>query len=186
MSEEVEGTVEETEETTVYDQNVDSEVDDTAQKEQDRAFAEQRRKLKAAEKRAKELEAKLTEQERAKAEAEGRYKELYEEERAARELAEQQAEERERRERITQLATDLGFQNPGIAHRLLDGDDTVDDTVTERALKALAKKEPYLLKDQPVRTAAPVGDAASDNSDDPQLNAAMGLLETINRVRSGG
>lgn len=186
MSEEVEGTPVDETETAVFDQEVEAVKDDNAQKDQDRAFAEQRRKLRAAEKRAADLEAKLGEQERAKAEAEGRYKELYEEERAARELAEKQAEERERRERITQLASDLGFQNPSVAYRLLDGEDIVDDTMSERALKALAKKEPYLLKDQPVRTAAPVGDTASDSSDDPQLQAAQGLLDTINRVRNGG
>lgn len=158
------------------------EADDAAQKEADRAFAEQRRKLKAAEKKAAELEAKLNDKQRAEAEAEGRYKELYEEERSAREAVEKQVEERERRDRVTQLASDLGFVNPSVAHRLLDDDDTVDDTVAERALKALAKQEPYLVNQQPQRTAAPAGSAVQE-SDDPQLNAAKGLLDAINRVR---
>jgi hypothetical protein len=156
------------------------EADDTGQK--DRAFAEQRRKLKAAEKKAADLEAKLTERQRADAEAEGRYKELYEEERTARETAEKQAEERDRRDLVTQLASDLGFRNPAVAHRLIDDEDTVDSTVTERALKALAKKEPYLLADQPSRTAAPAGSSVKE-SDDPDLNAGRGLLDAINRVR---
>lgn len=175
--------------TGIYDAEQHGDVDsgegteDAAAKEAaDRAFAEQRRKLKAAEKRAAELEAQLTEKQRAEAEAEGRYKELYEEERQAREAAEKAAAERERRDRITQLASDLGYQNPGLAHRLLDDDDTVDDTVTEAALKALAKQEPYLLKEQPVRTAAPTSSTAQ-TEDDPQLNAAQGLLEAIRQVR---
>lgn len=171
----------------IYDAEAQGDVDvegtDEAKEAADRAFAEQRRKLRAAEKRAAELEAKLTEKERAEAEAEGRYKELYEEERQAREAAEKAAAERERRDRVAQLASDLGFRNPQVAHRLLDADDLVDDTVAEASLKALAKQEPYLLAEQPVRTAAPVT-AGGKESDDPQLNAAEGLLDAINRVRS--
>lgn len=188
MADETDG--QEVEDTTaIYDAESEGDVEigegteDAAAKEAtDRAFAEQRRKLRAAEKRAAELEAKLTEKQRAEAEAEGRYKELYEEERAAREAAETAAAERERRDRITQLASDLGYQNPGLAHRLLDGEDTVDDTVAEAALKALAKQEPYLLKEQPVRTAAPTSNTAQ-TEDDPQLNAAQGLLDAIRQVR---
>lgn len=184
--EEAVGQEDQEQDSAVFDREVEatelSEADDTAAKEADRAFAEQRRKLKAAEKKAAELEAKLTEQERAKAEAEGRYKELYEEERSARESVEKLIEERERRDRVTQLASDLGFVNPSVAHRLLDDEDTVDDTVAERALKALAKQEPYLVEQQPSRTAAPAGSAVKE-SDDPQLNAAQGLLDAINRVR---
>jgi hypothetical protein len=187
MAEEAISQEEPQDESIPFDREVEAteldEADTTAQKEADRAFAEQRRKLKAAEKKAAELEAKLNEKQRAEAEAEGRYKELYEEERAARELAERQAEERERRDLVTQLASDLGFRNPTVAHRLLDDEDTVDATVTERALKALAKKEPYLLQEQPSRTAAPAGSTVQE-SDDPQLNAARGLLDAINRVRS--
>lgn len=174
--------------TGVYDAEVQGDIDaegteDAAAKDAaDRAFAEQRRKLRAAEKRAAELEAQLTEKQRAEAEAEGRYKELYEEERQAREAAEKAAADRERRDRITQLAADLGYQNPQLAHRLLDDEDAVDDTVAEAALKALAKQEPYLLKDQPVRTAAPTSSTAQ-TEDDPQLNAAQGLLEAIRQVR---
>lgn len=171
----------------IYDAEAQGDVDaegttDEAKEAADRAFAEQRRKLRAAEKRAQELEAKLTEKERAEAEAEGRYKELYEEERQAREAAEKAAAERERRDRVAQLASDLGFRNPQVAHRLLDADDLVDDTVAEASLKALAKQEPYLLNEQPVRTAAPTSIADSE-VDDPQLNAAQGLLEAIRAKR---
>lgn len=178
---------EETQDAGIYDAEAQGDVEaegttDEAKEAADRAFAEQRRKLKAAEKKAAELEAKLNDKQRAEAEAEGRYKELYEEERSAREAVEKQVEERERRDRVTQLASDLGFVNPSVAHRLLDDDDTVDDTVAERALKALAKQEPYLVNQQPQRTAAPAGSAVQE-SDDPQLNAAKGLLDAINRVR---
>lgn len=179
---------EETQDAGIYDAeasgDVDAEGTDAAKEAADRAFAEQRRKLRAAEKKAAELEAQLTEKQRAEAEAEGRYKELYEEERAAREQAEKAAEERERVDRVTKLASDLGFRNPQVAHRLLDADDLVDDTVAEASLKALAKQEPYLLNEQPVRTAAPTSNTAPE-VDDPQLNAAQGLLETIRAVRGG-
>lgn len=147
----------------------------------DKAFAEQRRKARAAERRVKELEKKLSERDRKDAEAEGRWQEIAEEERKAREALEAQVADRDRREAITQAATGLRFKNPQLAYRLLDRDDAVDQQAAEQALKRLAKQEPYLIEDPPVKTGAPVG--GSQNSEDPMTNIGLGILDAIERQR---
>lgn len=60
-----------------------------------------------------------------------------------------------RRIRVQNVATRLGFKDADDAHRFLSDEDTEDDVSTERALKSLSKKKPYLVSERR-STGAPV------------------------------
>lgn len=180
MSDEDETTVDETEE-----QQKAADEPKPESKGRDSAIAAERRKARAAEKRAEEAERKLADLARKEQEAEGRWQEIAEQERTEREKLEQQVADRDKRDAITTAATRLKFKNPTIAHRLLSDEEITDERSAEQALQRLAKAEPYLLQDAPVRTGLPAADGEDGNTEDPLARAGAGLLATINAKRAG-
>lgn len=156
-------------------------------------------KRRDAERRAQELEAKLQERETAGLPELEQWKKRAEQAEKRAQEAERVAEERERqittarREQwVSQAAGDLGFVNPGLAARLVDDLDAIDSReAAERAVKRLAKSDPYLVRgeEKPLpgkvleggRAAEP---ARGDSIADRDREAAQGMLEEIQRIRA--
>jgi hypothetical protein len=65
-----------------------------------------------------------------------------------------------------EIAQRLNFRNPARAIKLLDSDDLTDDSSTERALKALANEEPYMVGKRGQRDVTGNDDDAGGNADD--------------------
>lgn len=100
-----------------------------------------------------------------RAKDEGNYKQLAEE-REARAVAAEEALKTERRNsRAMSLATELKFQSPEIAIRLISSDDLDDDKAARAAFKSLADDHPYLLAEPSVRRSASIEGGKTTTTD---------------------
>lgn len=139
------------------------------------------RKLAEEAKGRRTAERKLKETARKEAEAQGEFERLYEDEKAAHETTRRRYEEAERSRTVTSVATRLGFRNPTIASQLVSLPEDVepeDERAVERALKALAKREPYLVAEK--RSQKPsVGEGEGgrrNGQDDVEVTPGLGRL----------
>lgn len=122
-----------------------------------------RREVAESRKAKRDAEAKAKADAEKQAAEEGRWSDLAEsrqreaEEAAARaDAAEYKLDQFQRDIRVNNLATQLGFKDPGDAIRFLDDEDTGDDESARKALLALAQSKKYLVNDRP-RTGGPMG-----------------------------
>lgn len=139
------------------------------------------RKLAEEAKGRRIAERKLQASARKEAEAQGEFERLYEEEKAAHEGTRRRYEEAERSRTVTAVATRLGFRNPTIASQLVSLPEDVepeDERAVERALKALAKREPYLVAEKrPQKPSVGEGEGGRRNGqDDVEVTPGLGRL----------
>jgi hypothetical protein len=113
----------------------------------------------------RKAEQKLGQRERTKAEEDGEFERLYNEEKAAHEQTKTQIKERDLDRAVETAARKQNFRNPALVRSLIDLADDVepdDERDIEKAVKALAKKEPYLVKaERPQSGSAGRGDDAT-------------------------
>lgn len=108
-----------------------------------------KRRLADEQKGRKKAERAAAAHKRAEDEEAGEYRKLYEEKVAEYERLERSVAVEKMDRAVIAAARRLQFRNPDLAPRLVQLDDDVepdDDPLIERALKKLAKQEPYLLR----------------------------------------
>lgn len=138
------------------DDDGDDDGDDSEAAKAKAEAARQRRRANDAEKENRRLKREAEKQKREAQEADGEYKELYETEVAAHAKTREKVADKAKEATIMSVATRLNFRDPDLAVDLVkvktedvvDDDFEVDEKPIERALKDLAKKRTYLVKDE--------------------------------------